>query len=79
MRTNAHVLSRNAQKCAPFVPLFCTPLRVWCYVDNLYLVFHISHLVIGDWIEKNTKSEYRNPKQIRMFKIQNSKQKLTTD
>jgi len=41
MRTNAHVLNKNEQKCALFGPLFGTPLRVWCYVDNLYLVFRI--------------------------------------
>jgi len=34
-------MRKNEHKSALFRPLFCTPLRVWCYVDNLYLVFRI--------------------------------------
>ena len=35
-------MNKNEQKSALFGPFFCTPLRVWCYVDNLYLVFRHS-------------------------------------
>ena len=42
MSKNARVLSKNEQKCALFEYFFAPPLRVWCYVDNLYLVFRRS-------------------------------------